>query len=107
MQKTMNNLETEMTINNSNNNNTGFRFVRLEVLNWGTFNDSIWKIEPNEFNSLLTGDIGAGKSTLVDAITTLLVPHQKITYNKRRVLKVKKEIFTHISEVSIKVKKMK
>ena len=82
MQKTMNNLETEMTINNSNNNNTGFRFVRLEVLNWGTFNDSIWKIEPNEFNSLLTGDIGAGKSTLVDAITTLLVPHQKITYNK-------------------------
>ncbi len=77
----MNNLETEITTNNSNKN-TGFRFVRLEVLNWGTFNDSIWKIEPKEFNSLLTGDIGAGKSTLVDAITTLLVPHQKITYNK-------------------------
>ena len=31
---------------------------------------------------MLTGDIGSGKSTLVDAITTLLVPHRKITYNK-------------------------
>jgi uncharacterized protein YPO0396 len=79
MQEIMNNLETELT---NTNTNAGFRFVRLEVLNWGTFNDSIWKIEPKEFNSLLTGDIGAGKSTLVDAITTLLVPHQKITYNK-------------------------
>jgi uncharacterized protein YPO0396 len=25
-------------------------------------------------NALLTGDIGSGKSTLVDAVTTLLVP---------------------------------
>ncbi len=61
---------------------TGFRLFKLEVLNWGTFNHNVWKIEPNSANSLLTGDIGSGKSTLVDAITTLLVPHQKITYNK-------------------------
>jgi uncharacterized protein YPO0396 len=33
-------------------------------------------------NGLLTGDIGSGKSTLVDAITTLLVPAQRIAYNK-------------------------
>ena len=33
-------------------------------------------------NALLTGDIGSGKSTLVDAITTLLVPAQKIAFNK-------------------------
>ena len=32
--------------------------------------------------ALLTGDIGSGKSTLVDAITTLLVPAQRIAYNK-------------------------
>ena len=31
---------------------------------------------------MLTGDIGSGKSTLVDAITTLLVPTQRIAYNK-------------------------
>ena len=60
----------------------GFRLQRLEVLNWGTFDQKIWKIEPCGCNSLLTGDIGSGKSTLVDAITTMLVPHHKIVYNK-------------------------
>jgi uncharacterized protein YPO0396 len=62
--------------------NAGFRLQYLEVLNWGTFNHTIWKIEPKGFNSLLTGDIGSGKSTLVDALTTLLVPSNKITFNK-------------------------
>ena len=33
-------------------------------------------------NALLTGDIGSGKSTLVDALTTLLVAPQKLNYNK-------------------------
>lgn len=60
----------------------GFRLQYLEVLNWGTFNQTMWKIEPQGFNSLLTGDIGSGKSTLVDALTTLLVPSNKITFNK-------------------------
>lgn len=60
----------------------GFRLHRLEVLNWGTFNGAIWDIAPSGNNALLTGDIGSGKSTLVDAITTLLVPQRKITYNK-------------------------
>lgn len=60
----------------------GYRLHRLEVYNWGTFHDKAWKIEPDGFNSLMTGDIGSGKSTLVDAILTLLVPSQKIVYNK-------------------------
>lgn len=60
----------------------GFRLHRLEVFNWGTFDQRVWMIEPSGFNSLMTGDIGSGKSTLVDAITTLLVPPNKITYNK-------------------------
>ena len=60
----------------------GYRLHRLEVYNWGTFHDKVWKIEPDGFNSLMTGDIGSGKSTLVDAILTLLVPSQKIVYNK-------------------------
>jgi len=60
----------------------GFRLVRFEVLNWGTFHARVWKLEPGGANALLTGDIGSGKSTLVDAITTLLVPPRKITYNK-------------------------
>lgn len=61
---------------------SGFRLQYLEVLNWGTFNKSRWKIQPNGHNALLTGDIGSGKSTLVDALTCLLVPHNKIVFNK-------------------------
>ncbi|MGI9276598.1 MAG: ATP-binding protein [Endozoicomonas sp.] len=60
----------------------GFRLESLEVLNWGTFHKKIWTARPDGSNSLLTGDIGSGKSTLVDGLTTLLVPSQKITYNK-------------------------
>lgn len=62
--------------------NAGFRLQRLEVYNWGTFHKHIWEIQALGHNALLTGDIGSGKSTLVDAITTLLVPHHRIIYNK-------------------------
>lgn len=60
----------------------GFRLQRLEVLNWGTFDRRIWTLHLNGKNSLLTGDIGSGKSTLVDAVTTLLVPSHRVAYNK-------------------------
>ncbi|QDH74244.1 ATP-binding protein [Brevundimonas sp. M20] len=61
---------------------TGMRLERCEVLNWGTFHGHVWSLDLNGDNALLTGDIGSGKSTLVDAVTTLLVPAQKIAYNK-------------------------
>ena len=61
---------------------SGFRLQRLEVLNWGTFDGRVWILQTNGRNALLTGDIGSGKSTLVDAVTTLLVPAQRIAYNK-------------------------
>lgn len=64
------------------NNRAGFRLQRLELFNWGTFHNKVWKIEPNGQNGLLTGEVGSGKSTIVDAITTLLVPAQRIAYNK-------------------------
>ena len=60
----------------------GFRLHRFELYNWGTFDKTVWHISPNGENTLLTGDIGSGKSTVVDALTTLLVPAQQITYNK-------------------------
>lgn len=60
----------------------GFRLQRLEVLNWGTFDERVWRFELDGRNGLLTGDIGSGKSTLVDAITTLLVPAHRVAYNK-------------------------
>ncbi|WP_020562402.1 ATP-binding protein [Methylosarcina fibrata] len=61
---------------------SGFRLMRLEVLNWGTFNGRVWTLQLDGKNGLLTGDIGSGKSTLVDAVTTLLVPANRIAYNK-------------------------
>jgi uncharacterized protein YPO0396 len=61
---------------------SGFRLSRLELYNWGTFNDRVWSFEPAGHDGLLTGDAGSGKSTIVDAITTLLLPAQHITYNK-------------------------
>ncbi len=61
---------------------SGFRLKRLEVLNWGTFDGRVWALQLDGRNGLLTGDIGSGKSTLVDAVTTLLVPAQRVAYNK-------------------------
>jgi uncharacterized protein YPO0396 len=61
---------------------SGFRLTRLEVFNWGTFDSRVWTLQLDGKNSLLTGDIGSGKSTLVDAITTLLVPANRVAYNK-------------------------
>ena len=60
----------------------GFRLQRLEVFNWGTFDGRVWTLHLGGRNSLLTGDIGSGKSTLVDAVTTLLVPSHRVAYNK-------------------------
>jgi len=60
----------------------GFRLQRLEVFNWGTFDGRVWTLHLGGKNSLLTGDIGSGKSTMVDAVTTLLVPSHRVAYNK-------------------------
>ncbi len=60
----------------------GFRLCALELYNWGTFHRKVWTIAPDGHNGLLTGDIGSGKSTIVDALLTLLVPQQKLIYNK-------------------------
>ena len=58
---------------------TGMRLHRCELFNWGTFHGRVWGLDLGGENTLLTGDIGSGNSTLVDAVTTLLVPAQRIT----------------------------
>lgn len=60
----------------------GFRLDKLEVYNWGTFDGKVWSFSPNGETSLLTGDVGSGKSTLVDALITLMVAPRKAAYNK-------------------------
>ena len=66
----------------SEDTQAGYRLQRLEVFNWGTFDKRVWRLSPEGATALLTGDIGSGKSTLVDALTTLLLPAQRISYNK-------------------------
>jgi uncharacterized protein YPO0396 len=75
-------LETPMLDFAPDSERAGFRLHHFEVFNWGTFHERVWRLHPGGDNILLTGDIGSGKSTLVDALTTLLVPAQKISYNK-------------------------
>lgn len=60
----------------------GYRLRHLEVFNWGTFDTQVWRLTPDADTALLTGDIGSGKSTIVDALTTLLMPAHRIAYNK-------------------------
>lgn len=60
----------------------GYRLDRLQAYNWGTFHDEVVTLQLGGENALLTGDIGSGKSTLVDALTTLLLPANRINYNK-------------------------
>ncbi len=55
----------------------GFRLNYLELFNWGTFHNRIYRIAPQGNNSLLTGANASGKSTLIDALLTLLVPAKK------------------------------
>lgn len=60
----------------------GLRLERLEVYNWGTFNGQIQSITPQGGTSLLTGANGSGKSSLVDALLTLLVAPGRRNYNQ-------------------------
>jgi len=54
----------------------GYRLQKIEVFNWGTFdstNGHVFSVNPAGQTTLLVGKNGCGKSTLVDALLTLLV----------------------------------
>ncbi len=59
----------------------GFRWSKLEIFNWGTFDGHVYTVEPRGQTTLLVGENGSGKSTLVDAMLTLLVRPQTRNYN--------------------------
>ena len=61
----------------TNAGTAGYRLNYMEIYNWGTFNNRIYRIAPDGNNSLLTGVNASGKSTLIDALLTLLVPSKK------------------------------
>ena len=61
----------------TNPGTSGYRLSYMELFNWGTFHQKVYRIKPQGNNSLLTGANASGKSTLIDALLTLLVPAKK------------------------------
>ena len=57
-----------------------FRITRLQVINWGPF-ENLHSYPFPEKGLLITGQSGTGKSTLQDAISTLLFPTGRQAYN--------------------------
>lgn len=66
-----------LSLFNTSSDQAGFRLNYMEVYNWGTFNEHVFRIHPQGNNSLLTGANASGKSTFIDALLTLLVPAKK------------------------------
>ncbi|WP_313382338.1 SbcC/MukB-like Walker B domain-containing protein [Proteiniphilum saccharofermentans] len=62
----------------------------MEVFNWGTFDQHIFRINPQGNNSLLTGANASGKSTYIDALLTLMVPIKKDRFYNQSSAAVKK-----------------
>ena len=59
----------------------GYRLLKLELYNWGTFDGSVHSFCPRGDWTLLVGENGTGKSTIVDALLTLLVRPNTRKYN--------------------------
>ncbi|SFF45380.1 ATP-binding protein [Blastococcus tunisiensis] len=60
----------------------GVRLEQFQMLNWGTFDTTVARLDVDGSNALLTGNVGAGKSTIVDGLTTLFASAHKVTYNR-------------------------
>ncbi|KWX68835.1 ATP-binding protein [Mycobacterium sp. NAZ190054] len=56
------------------------RLARVQLFNWGTF-DGYHDLPVARRGFLITGPSGSGKSTLLDAISAVLVPPTKLSFN--------------------------
>lgn len=70
-------MQAQYDLFTTNPGTSGYRLNYMELFNWGTFHNKVYRIEPRGNNSLLTGANASGKSTLIDALLTLLVPAKK------------------------------
>ena len=62
-------------------NIAGYRLSKIELYNWGTFDGTVHGFHPRGEWALLVGENGTGKSTIVDALLTLLVRPNTRKYN--------------------------
>ncbi len=66
-----------LSLFSTSSHKAGYRLQFMEVYNWGTFDEKVFRINPQGNNSLLTGANASGKSTYIDALLTLMVPAKK------------------------------
>jgi uncharacterized protein YPO0396 len=57
-----------------------FRLQQVALYNWGTF-DGLHRIKVPRKGHLIVGRSGAGKTTILDAISTILIPSRQLHYN--------------------------
>ena len=70
-----------MASNDTATRNAGqWRLSRIELFNWGTF-DKYHAFDVSRDGLLITGASGSGKSTIIDAISTVMSPSAKLGYN--------------------------
>jgi len=60
----------------------GVRPEQFQMLNWGTFDGAVHRLNLHSGNTLLTGQVGSGKSTIVDGLTALFAQTNKVTFNR-------------------------
>jgi uncharacterized protein YPO0396 len=60
----------------------GIGVAQFQLFNWGTFDGAVQRLVLDGDNGLLTGHVGAGKSTVVDGITTLFAAPSKVVFNR-------------------------
>lgn len=58
-----------------------WRLAAVQLANWGTFHDAIYRIPVARRGHLITGPSGSGKSSLLDAIAAVLTPDAWLRFN--------------------------
>jgi uncharacterized protein YPO0396 len=60
---------------------TGTRLEACEVYNWGNFDNAVWAIDAAGGSTLVCGESGSGKTSFIDALSSLVFRSSKINYN--------------------------
>ncbi|MDO5495054.1 MAG: ATP-binding protein [bacterium] len=58
-----------------------WRLAEVQLANWGTFDGAIYRIPIAQKGHLITGPSGSGKSSLLDAIASVLTPNKWLRFN--------------------------
>lgn len=58
-----------------------WRLAAVQLANWGTFHDAIYRIPVARRGHLITGPSGSGKSSLLDGIAAVLTPDSWLRFN--------------------------